>query len=123
VVDQALAAEAVDATKPQSRWWSVTPLLRLYSQSAANFYYDPEAGVPPNWSAVSVHSADQRLSAFGARTLGLRLAKALGSRWMIDLRYDVYRQQSSDRQFGAGSPSIDPFYARFIQIGVSRKLD
>jgi hypothetical protein len=103
--------------------WTLTPVLRLYSQSAANFYYDPAAGLPPNWTSAALHSADQRLSAFGAHTLGLRVAKALSGGWTVDLRYDSYRQQSSYRQFGTGSPGIDPFNARFIQIGVSKKLE
>jgi Protein of unknown function (DUF3570) len=96
--------------------WTLTPLLRLHSQSAANFYVDPSAnGLPPNWSASTYHSADQRLSAFGARTLGMKVAKAIGNGWVVDLRYDLYRQQGSYRLFGTGESLFDaaPF-ARFF---------
>jgi Protein of unknown function (DUF3570) len=116
-----VSAEWVQSLK---EGWTITPLLRLHSQSAANFYVDPAAnGLPPNWSASTYHSADQRLSAFGARTLGLKVAKAIGNGWLLDLRYDLYRQQGSYRLFGTGSPGLEPFNARFIQIGLSKKLD
>jgi hypothetical protein len=104
--------------------WTLTPLLRLHSQSAANFYFDPgPGGLPPDWSASTFHSADQRLAAFGARTIGLKVAKALPNGWTVDLRYDIYRQQAGYRLFGTGSPGLDPFNARFLQVGVSKKLE
>ncbi|MBK8104178.1 MAG: DUF3570 domain-containing protein [Betaproteobacteria bacterium] len=62
---------------------AITPSLRLYTQTAASFYYDPVysflgAPLPPGYVEAPPRylSADQRLSAFGAVTLGIRLALA-----------------------------------------------
>lgn len=109
--------------------WTLTPLIRLHSQGAASFYYDPVYDkslgepFPPGWAPGGLYSADQRLSAFGARTLGLKVSKALPDGWLVDLRYDLYSQSASYRLFGTGSPGLAPFNARFIQIGISKKLD
>ena len=56
----------------------VTPSLRYYTQSAASFYfdpvYDPDVGAPypPGYftNPPQYSSADQRLAAFGAVTVG-----------------------------------------------------
>lgn len=103
--------------QPVSAAWSVTPLLRMHRQSAASFYAPPDpkdleslripAGVIPGRSILSF---DQRLSAFDARTLGLRLAWKIDAQWTTDLRVEQYRQRSVET----------PFDARFTHWGVSR---
>ena len=97
--------------------WSVTPLLRQHRQSAASFYAAPDPadleslripeGVIPGRSVLSF---DQRLSAFQARTVGLRLAWRISPHWSTDLRVEQYRQRSVET----------PFDARFTQWGLSR---
>ncbi len=62
---------------------------------------------------------DTRLSAFGAFTLGLDVAKALGDGWSADLRADFYRQQSNWR-IGGGSPGIQPLSARWVVVGLTK---
>jgi uncharacterized protein DUF3570 len=97
--------------------WSITPSLRYYTQSAADFYYGP----PPGKGFVpgQPYTADTRLSAFGAFTMGLGMAKALGDGWSVDLKLDFYRQQSNWRP-GGGSPGILPFSARWLLAGISK---
>jgi hypothetical protein len=114
--------------KPLGYGFTITPLLRLHSQSAAYFYfdpvYDPKLGAPfpPGYTGTGFYSADHRLSAFGSRTLGLRVAKAFTDGWTVDMRYDQYVQRGSYRLFGTGSPGLDTFNARFLQFGVSKSL-
>jgi hypothetical protein len=97
--------------------WSVTPNLRYYTQSAADFYYGPPVG--NGFVFGQPYTADTRLSAFGAFTAGFYVAKALGDGWSIDLQVDFYRQQSNWRP-GGGSPGLQPFSARWLLAGISK---
>lgn len=106
---------------------TLTPSLRLYSQSAASFYYDPVydlavgAPYPPGYftNPPAYISPDQRLSAFGAVTLGVKLGVKLSKTWSADLKAERYQQRSDWRVGGTGSPGLDPFKATMVQLGVS----
>ncbi|WP_445234093.1 DUF3570 domain-containing protein [Duganella rhizosphaerae] len=119
-----LGAEYV---QPLSQGWTVTPEVRLYSQSAASFYYDPlydaklGAPFPPGYNGNGYMSADQRLSGFGAVTLGLKVSKQLDKLWSIDVKAAVYQQRGSWRLFHEGSPGLDPLRAQTIQIAINRQ--
>lgn len=121
-----LAGEYV---QPLARGWTLTPSLRLYTQSAASFYfdpvYDPRFGppFPPGFSFGEARalSADQRLSAFGAATLGLKVEKLIAKETTVDVKLERYEQRASWRQFGSGSPGLDNFRARSIQVGVTHR--
>lgn len=116
--------------QPLSRAWSLTPSLRYTSQRAARFYYDPVydstlgAPFPPGYSASTPQylSGDQRLSAFGALTVGLKLAYQFDSRWRADVSLDRYEQRAAWRLGGSGSPGLAPFQAYWLQLGLSRKF-
>lgn len=120
----------LDWVQPVNSMLTVTPSLRLYSQSAANFYYDPVydtslgAPYPPGYftNPPATISPDQRLSAFGAVTVGLKLALQLTPDWSTDIKAERYEQRSNWRVGGSGSPGIDPFYATFVQFGVKRRF-
>ncbi len=115
--------------QPLSHGWTVTPLLRLYSQSEADFYVavgavekaDPTQPTPPPAGAV-YYSEDQRMSAFGAITLGLKVSKQLTRDWLVDLKYEEYEQRSNWSLNGNGDPGLAPFGARSIQAGLSMKF-
>lgn len=117
--------------QPVGERLTFTPLLRLYSQSSAYFYFDPvydaalgepyPAGYDPN-NPPQYLSADQRLSAFGAITLGLKTQWSIDHDWAADLKLERYEQRSQWRVGGTGSPGLDPFSAAFIQVGVLRKF-
>jgi hypothetical protein len=105
----------------------ITPALRYHTQSAAYFYYDPvyEPGNeprPPGFDPSKRYSADHRLSAFGALTVGLKGAVTFARLWTVDLRYDRYEQRSDWYLGGKGSPGLAPFSADYIQLGISRRF-
>jgi Protein of unknown function (DUF3570) len=97
---------------------TLTPSLRYYTQSAADFWFGPP--YPQGFVVGQNFTADTRLSAFGAFTAGLGVAKALADGWTVDLRVDFYRQRAGWRAFGSGSEGIEPFSARWIAAGVSK---
>ena len=106
----------------------LTPSLRYTSQRAARFYYDPVysatlgAPFPPGYDGQHAVSADQRLSAFGAITAGLRLDVKLAPRWTMDLSVERYAQRGGWRLGGDGSPGLAPFYAQWFELGVARSF-
>ena len=112
--------------QPLSASLTITPLLRLHTQGAASFYVDSDLSTypfAPNPPVGAAHfSEDQRLSAFGARTVGLKLAKKLGDDWQVDAKAERYVQQSSWRLFGNGSPGLDNLFATTFQFAVAREF-
>jgi hypothetical protein len=111
--------------KPVSETLTLTPSVRLYTQSAANFYAQARvdaSGLPilPDVQPGQLNSGDQRLSAFGALSLGLKAEYRIGNIWTVDAKFEAYEQRSSWRVGGSGSTGVLPFRARFIQLGASR---
>lgn len=98
--------------------FSVTPNVRYHTQDAAYFYHDPP--FPSGFVLGEPYTADTRLSAFGAFTLGVLVGKEFEDGWSADLRLEFYRQKSSWRAGGSGSPGLEPFSARWIQVGVNK---
>ena len=123
-------ANTLDAAwvQPLNERVKLTPMLRYTTQRAASFYYDPVYSsslgepFPPGFDASGQHSADQRLSAFGALTAGLRVDWAIDSRWSMDLSYQRYEQRAAWRVGGDGSPGLAPFSAQWWQLGVARSF-
>lgn len=107
----------------------LTPVLRLYSQTAARFYYDPVYSFvgepfPPGYvdEPPRFISPDQRLSAFGAVTLGAKIAWKIDPLWTVDLKVEHYRQRGAWQWQGRGSPGLARFSARWVQWGVARSF-
>ncbi|WP_075793994.1 DUF3570 domain-containing protein [Massilia putida] len=116
--------------QPLGGGWSVVPELRLYSQSAAYFYYDPVYDgtlgppFPPGFAAAGpsrLSSPDQRLSGFGAVTVGLKVVRDIGKLWTVDVKVEGYEQRGSWRLFHGGSPGLAPLRARMFQVGLTRR--
>jgi hypothetical protein len=108
-----------------SHGWTLTPALRLYTQRAAKFYFDPVYGsepFPPGYvfGGSAYTSADQRLAGFGAATLGLKVAKQIDRDWSVDVKFERYQQRSAWRVFGSGSPGLAALHANSVQIGFTR---
>src|SRR5450830_96318 len=119
-----LGAEYV---QPLSDGWTLTPEVRLYTQSAASFYYDPVydsklgAPFPPGYNGTGYMSADQRLSGFGAVTLGQKASKQIDKLWSADAKVSAYQQRGSWRLFHQGSPGLDALRAQTVQIAINRQ--
>ncbi len=103
--------------QPLAHEWTVTPNFRYYTQSSAYFFYGPPLG--NGFVFGQPFTMDTRLSAFGAFTLGVDVAKTLGDGWSADLRVDFYRQESGWR-IGGGSPGLLPFSARWLVVGLTK---
>jgi hypothetical protein len=114
--------------QPVGDGWTVVPELRLYTQRAAAFYYDPVYDsalgepFPPVFSAQPgrFSSPDQRLAGFGAVTVGVKVVRRIGKLWTVDVKVEAYEQRGSWRLFDRGSPGLAPYRARTFQVGVTR---
>ena len=107
----------------QAGSWTVTPSLRYYAQGAADFYRGPP--FPVGFVFGQPYSADQRLSAFGALTPGLKIAKALPDGWHVDFKAEYYEQRSDWRRLvGANNSGRDllPLKAQFYQVGLGKNF-
>lgn len=107
---------------PYSDRLTLTPSGRYYAQRAASFYFDPVAGNPYAMPSSGYYSADQRLSAFGAVTVGAKADYRIDQHWGVDFKYERYEQRSNWRATGKGSPGLDAFSATFLQIGVNYRF-
>ena len=116
--------------QPLGGGWSIVPELRLYTQSAAYFYYDPVydgtlgAPFPPGFANADpnrLSSPDQRLSGFGAVTAGLKVQREIGKLWTVDVKVEGYEQRGNWRLFHDGSPGLAPLRARIVQVGLTRR--
>jgi len=103
----------------------VTPLVRWYTQTAANFYLPANPGrngrTYPAEDAV-YYSQDQRLSAFGAQTLGIKSAIRVSGNTWFDIKYEGYKQRGQWALAGRSDASLAPFNARSVQVGISTRF-
>jgi len=104
--------------QPLPGGFSIQPNLRYFTQGAASFYFNPPW--PTGYVEGDLYTADTRLAAYGAFTVGLWGWKAFADGWTVDLKYQFYRQQPNWRLGGGGSPGILSFSANWIQFGVSK---
>ena len=105
--------------QPVPYGFSITPLLRYYTQDNAYFYYGPPLGrgFTPNQPIT----ADNRLAAFGALTFGLDVAKQFADGWSADISANFYKQRPSWRP-GGGTEAIKDFGARWFEVGISKSF-
>lgn len=96
--------------------FTVTPALRYYTQSAADFYMNPP--FLSGFVEGQTYSADTRLAAFGAWTAGATVTKSFEKGWSVRFRGDFYRQKPDWRLGGSGSPGIESFSARWLELGL-----
>ncbi len=127
---------AVRSVTLQGEWshslahgWSLTPLLRYYSQSGAYFFSPPDPlhperpqMVPGAQLGVTLMSFDQRLAAFGALTRGLKIDKKLNDQTTLDLRLDHYTQKNRWSLLGKPPAGLADFKATFVQVGMTHSF-
>ena len=116
------SSNAFEATwfQPLPQGWSIAPSLRYYTQTAADFYFDPP--FPEGYGSGQNYTADTRLSAFGAFTPAVTVAKAFAEGWSAELKFAFYRQRASWQLGGNGSPGLEPFSARWIEAGIAKSF-
>ena len=111
--------------------WVVTPRFRYYSQEAADFYQPyflfsgaaPTAGGNFNLAGVplTAYSSDYRLSAYGALTGGLTVARSLGKALAFEAGFEYYTHSGDLRMGGAGEGSWASF--DYYQFNAALKVD
>lgn len=99
---------------------SITPGIRYTTQSAADFYFDPP--FPRGFVRGDFYTADTRLSAFGALTPGVRFDADFDGGWHADLKIELYQQRAQWHLGGDGSPGLETFSARWIQVGIAKSF-
>ena len=121
--DWGIAAHTIETAwyQPIGTGWTLRPSVRYYTQRAADFYRDPPLDFVGATTATRF-SADTRLAAFGAVTLGMKVTKQFVHDWTVDVKYDWYQQRSNWRLGGEGSPGVENFIAKWWQIGISKKF-
>jgi len=106
--------------------WSAAPALRYYTQTAAKFYVEVDPRLSPFPANPPLNalyfSEDQRMSAFGGLTMGMKLTKQLNLDTKIDLKFEQYGQKGAWILSGTGSKGLAPFYARNLQVGITRSF-
>lgn len=98
---------------------TLTPSLRYYSQSAADFYA-PYFLSP---RADGHYSSDFRLSGFGALSTGLNLRKLVANGISLDLGIEYYSHQGALKLGGGGEDDFADFDAYIAQAGLAIDLD
>lgn len=109
---------AVEWVQPLPQGFTLTPGLRYITQDHASFFYGPPLG--NGLRPGQPYTADPRLSALGAFTPSIRLAKQFADGWSADVAMSFYRQKSSWRLFGDGSQGLLDFSARWLEAGVQK---
>ncbi|NTW57133.1 MAG: DUF3570 domain-containing protein [Chlorobiaceae bacterium] len=116
----------LEYVQPLPNDWTMTPSIRFYSQTAADFYQPVDPALPvmdnPLYWSLNPMSLDQRLSAYGAITLGIKIEKEFAKEWTIDVKFDYYMQRAKWCLSGGGDKNLEPFNFRSIQVGISKKF-
>ena len=119
--------------QPLGGGWLLTPDVRYYTQTAANFYapyftfdeaYPAHPGGPLDRTKIPLKyfSSDERLSAFGAVSGSLALQKSLGRGFAMDLSYEYYLHKGSLKLGGGGEPDYADFHSSLVMGGLSMDL-
>ncbi len=112
-----------DWVQPLYSGWSVTPHVRYYSQSGADFYapffttlqvqaIDPATGAgtpvdsPYNRELPEFYSSDQRLSGFGALSGGVTIVKQFGKGVSLETGFEYYTHQGNLKIGGGGEQAF-----------------
>ncbi len=130
-----------DWVQPLFDGWTVTPTVRYYSQTAADFYtpymvsfqtypgkptFNPKTRVitlsqlNPN-KLLANYSSDQRLSAYGALSGGMTVSKRFAKGISLELGAEYYTHAGSLKMGGGGEGSYADF--NYYMVNASVKVD
>jgi hypothetical protein len=105
-------------TRTIAEGWKITPGLRYYSQTQADFY---RTLLPQSLRGTRdvPSSSDQRLAAFGGLQPSITVTHTLANGATIDLMVSSYRQRASWKLGGDGSDPLATFSARSVMAGIT----
>ncbi|MCX7056903.1 MAG: DUF3570 domain-containing protein [Proteobacteria bacterium] len=122
-------AHTVDAEWRQTLGsaWTLTPRLRYYTQSAANFYapyfFSSDQTGANSDLASHVFSSDERLSAFGTLSPGVTLTRQLAKGLSLEFALEYQKHAGSLRLGGASEATYADFHSYSASIGLRGRLD
>ena len=96
--------------------WSITPGVRYYSQTAADFYQDYFSYLPDD----GIYSSDYRLAGFGALSYRLKLSKSLADNIRLDAGVEYYDRRDGlalENSRGCGCADYD-----YLTVSLGWKL-
>lgn len=119
--------------QPLPGGWLITPDVRYYTQTAANFYapyflFDEAIPAHPGGPLdrtqipLKYFSSDERLSAFGALSGSLAVQKSLGHGIAFDLSYEYYVHKGGLKLGGGGEPAYADFHSSLFTAGLAVDL-
>jgi Protein of unknown function (DUF3570) len=97
--------------------FTLRPGIRYYSQNEADFFQDP---FPPD-NLEQFISGDQRVSGFGGVTLSAKLIAEFKYGLSVDAQAG-FIEQRAEWALTDGTDSIEPFYARYFTVGLSKSF-
>lgn len=109
-----------DWVQPVGSGWTITPRIRYYSQSAADFYSsyffgggkavdynaDPNSPISPTYNPPKNFSSDQRLSGFGTLSGGVTVSKDFAKGLSLQAGFEYYTHQGGLMLGGGGEGSF-----------------
>jgi outer membrane receptor protein involved in Fe transport len=93
--------------------WKITPGVRYYSQSAADFYAPIIISLPRQYQ-----SSDQRLAAFGSFTPSIKASWQVSPGTVFEASYARLIQQGNWKLGGGGTSTFERFSADLLTVGV-----
>jgi Protein of unknown function (DUF3570) len=101
-----------DWVQPLGRGWTLTPRIRYYSQSAADFYTTGIlllADAFPLTPLQKFYSSDQRLSGFGTLSGGVTVEKQFAKSVSLQTGFEYYTHQGGLKLGGGGEGDFADF--------------
>ena len=102
--------------QPLAERFMLRPNIRYYSQNAADFFVNE---FPPE-DLDGFITGDQRMSAFGSYTAGIKMIADLGSGFSTDFMYSYIEQRPQWKLGSSGSGVIEPFHARIWALSLNK---
>ncbi|WP_018411643.1 DUF3570 domain-containing protein [Methyloversatilis thermotolerans] len=110
--------------------WTLTPRVRYYTQTAAEFYspyflfvqrFPQDSSGNLDFSRIPVDnwSSDQRLSGFGAISYGVIVSRRVFDDMRLDISYERYRHAGSLKWGGGGEDRFADFHSDMISVGLN----
>ncbi|NOS75365.1 MAG: DUF3570 domain-containing protein [Methyloglobulus sp.] len=111
-----------DWVQPLGAGWTLTPRIRYYSQSAADFYTTGNF-IISDQDFPKFYSSDQRLSGFGTLSGVVTLEKKFTKGISLETGFEYYTHQGSLKIGGGGEQAFANYDYWVANAGLKVKLD